>query len=136
MLIYAQPLLVAALARVALGERLRPRQALGLLVGWAGVGLVVLGEASGSGTGTHLVQAVLLFLGAAVCFALGTVVVKAVTTGPRAVPLAPALLLGLVYGSVPLVAQAAADPAPLHAPGEGGPPARAPGRWGPPSAVP
>jgi drug/metabolite transporter (DMT)-like permease len=45
----------------------------------------------------------LLFLASAVCFAVGTVVVKAVTTGPRAVPLPPALLLGFVYGSVPLV---------------------------------
>jgi drug/metabolite transporter (DMT)-like permease len=102
-LIYAQPLLVAGLARVALGERLRPRQVLGLLVGWTGVGLAVLGEASGGALGAGALRATLLFLGASVCFAVGTVVVKAVTDGPRAVPLAPALLLSLLYGSVPLV---------------------------------
>ncbi len=111
-LIYAQPLLVAALAAGFLGERLRPRQVLGLLTGWVGVGLVVLGEASGAGAVRSLGTAVLLFLGAAACFAVGTVVVKAVTTGPRAVPLAPALLLALTYGALPLVALALADPTP------------------------
>jgi drug/metabolite transporter (DMT)-like permease len=101
-LIYAQPLLVAGMARVVLGERLDPRQVLGLFVGWAGIALAVLGELSG--TGPDVWQAALLFLGSAVCFAVGTVVVKAVTSGPRAVPLPPALLLALVYGSLPLIA--------------------------------
>lgn len=112
-LIYAQPLLVAGIARVVLGERLRPRQLLGLLTGWAGVGLAVLGEASVTGTGPDLRRAVLLFLGAAVCFALGTIVVKAVSTGPVAVPIAPALLLALCYGWLPLGALAWADGAPV-----------------------
>jgi drug/metabolite transporter (DMT)-like permease len=101
-LIYAQPLLVAGMARLVLGERLNPRQVLGLFVGWAGIALAVLGELSG--TGPDVWQAALLFLGSAVCFAVGTVVVKAVTSGPRAVPLPPALLLALVYGSLPLIA--------------------------------
>ena len=113
-LIYAQPLLVAVLARWLLDERLRPRQALGLLAGWAGVGLAVVGEASAVGTGPDLWRAVLLFLGAAVCFAVGTIVVKRVATGPRAVPLGPALLLGLAYGCVPLVALGVADGAPVQ----------------------
>lgn len=103
-LIYAQPLLVAGLARLVLGERLSVRQVVGLFVGWAGIALAVLGELSGADPGPHVWQAALLFLAAAVCFAVGTVVVKAVTTGPRAVPLPPALLLAFVYGSVPLVA--------------------------------
>ena len=111
-LIYTQPLIVAALARAVLGERLRPRQLLGLLAGWAGVGLAVVGEASGGGD--DLLTAVLLFLGAALCFAVGTIVVKAVTTGPGAVPLGPALLLALVYGCLPLVALGVADGSPVH----------------------
>jgi drug/metabolite transporter (DMT)-like permease len=112
-LVYAQPLLVAAMARTVLGERLRPRQVAGLLVGWAGVGLAVLGEVSGGSDGA-VGRAALLFLGAAVCFAVGTVVVKAVSSGPSAVPLAPALLLGFCYGAVPLVALALADGRDVH----------------------
>lgn len=108
-LIYAQPLLVAVLARWLLGEHLRPRQVLGLLAGWAGVGLAVLGEASATAASPGLGRAVLLFLGAAACFAVGTVVVKAVAAGPRPVPLGPTLLLALAYGSVPLVLVGMAD---------------------------
>lgn len=112
-LIYSQPLLVAVMARALLGERLRPVQAVGLLAGWAGVALVVLGEASGSAVGDDLTVAVLLFLGAAACFAVGTIVVKAVGNGPQPVPLAPPLLLALVYGSVPLVVLGLADGTPV-----------------------
>ncbi len=112
-LIYAQPLMVAVLARVFLAERLRPRQLLGLLAGWLGVGLVVLGEASGAGATTGVWGAVPLFLGAAACFAVGTVVVKAVTTGPDAVPLGPSLLLAFCYGSLPLVVLGLADGTPV-----------------------
>jgi len=111
-LIYAQPLLVAGLAALVLGERLSPRQVLGLFVGWAGIALAVLGELSG--TGPHVWQAALLFLGSAACFAIGTVVVKAVTSGPRAVPLPPALLLAFVYGSIPLVGLALTADGPTH----------------------
>jgi uncharacterized membrane protein len=71
-LIYAQPLLVAALARFLLAERLRPRQVVGLLTGWLGVGLVVLGEASAPAGGTPVGRAALLFHGAAVSFGVGT----------------------------------------------------------------
>ena len=110
-LIYAQPLMVAVLARWFLDERLRPRQVLGLLAGRAAVALAVLGEASAVGTGPQLWRAVLLFLGAAACFAVGTIVVKAVTVGARAVPLGPALLLALSYGCAPLVLLGLADDA-------------------------
>lgn len=113
-LIYAQPLLVAVLARFFLAERLRPRQVLGLLTGWLGVGLAVLGETSRTGTGEDLWLAVLLFLGAAASFAIGTVVVKAVGNGPGTALLPPALLLALCYGAVPLVALAATDGAPVQ----------------------
>jgi drug/metabolite transporter (DMT)-like permease len=113
-LIYAQPLLVAGLARLVLRERLRPRQVVGLLVGWLGIALAVLGETSAEEPGPDVWQAVVLFLGTAICFAVGTVVVKAVTTGPRAVPLPPALLLAFVYGSVPLIALALAADAPVR----------------------
>ena len=113
-LIYSQPLLVAIMARLWLAERLRPRQVVGLLAGWGGVALVVLGESSGLGATTDLRTAVLLFLGAAGCFAVGTVVVKAVTAGPRAVALSPALLLAFVYGSVPLIVLGLADGSPVR----------------------
>ena len=113
-LIYSQPLLVALMARLWLAERLRPRQVVGLLTGWGGVALVVLGESSGAGATTDLSAAVLLFLGAAGCFAVGTVVVKAVTAGPRAVPLGPALLLAFVYGSLPLAVLGLADGSPVQ----------------------
>lgn len=113
-LIYAQPLLVAVLARWLLDERLRPRQVLGLLAGWAGVGLAVLGEASVSDSGEDLPRAVLLFLGAAGCFAVGTIVVKAVASGAEPVPLGPTLLLALCYGSVPLVLLGLADGTPVQ----------------------
>jgi drug/metabolite transporter (DMT)-like permease len=113
-LIYAQPLLVAGLAALVLGERLSPRQVVGLFIGWAGIALAVLGELTGADPGPHVWQAALLFLGSSVCFAVGTVVVKAVTTGPRAVPLPPALLLGFVYGSIPLIAFATTADEPTH----------------------
>ncbi len=113
-LIYAQPLLVAGMARLFLNERLTRRQVVGLFVGWAGIALAVLGELSGANPGPRVWQAVLLFLAAAVCFAVGTVVVKAVTTGPRAVPLPPALLLGFVYGSLPLIAFATTTDEPVR----------------------
>jgi drug/metabolite transporter (DMT)-like permease len=113
-LIYAQPLLVAGMARLVLGERLTPRQVVGLFIGWAGIALAVLGEVSGADAGPRVWQAALLFLGSAVCFAVGTVVVKAVTSGPRAVPLPPALLLAFVYGSVPLIAFATTADEPVH----------------------
>ena len=112
-LIYAQPLMVAVLARLFLAERLRPRQLLGLLTGWLGVGLVVVGEAAGAGATTGVWSAVPLFLGAAACFAVGTVVVKAVTTGPDAVPLGPSLLLAFCYGCLPLVVLGLRDSTPV-----------------------
>jgi drug/metabolite transporter (DMT)-like permease len=113
-LIYAQPLLVAGLAGLLLGERLRPRQLLGLATGWVGVGLTVLGGLTSPGAVTDLRRATLLFLGAAVCFALGTVLVKAVTSRPEAVPLPPALLLAFGYGCLPLLALGAADGDPVR----------------------
>ncbi|MCW2667842.1 MAG: rane protein [Frankiales bacterium] len=102
-LIYAQPMLVAVLARFVLGERLRPRQLLGLVTGWVGVALAVLGEVAGGHSGDGVWTAAALFLGGAVCFAVSTIVVKAISSGPRPVPLPPALLLAFAYGSVPLV---------------------------------
>ena len=101
-LIYSQPLLVAGMARLTLNERLSARQIAGLFVGWGGIAVTVLGELSGGATGPKVWQASLLFLGSAVCFAIGTIVVKALNSGPRAVPLPPSLLLGLFYGSIPL----------------------------------
>jgi drug/metabolite transporter (DMT)-like permease len=108
-LIYAQPLLVAALGWLLLSERLRRRQVVGLFTGWLGVGLTVLGGLTAGDAGAQVWRAALLFLGAAVCFAVGTVVVKAVSSSPRGVPLPPALLLGFCYGALPLLVLGRAD---------------------------
>ena len=48
------------------------------------------------------------------CFALGTVLVKAVTSHPAAVPFPPALLLAFCYGSVPLLALGLTDGDPVR----------------------
>jgi drug/metabolite transporter (DMT)-like permease len=97
-LIYTQPLLVALGASVLLRERLTTRQVVGLLAGWLGVALVVLGEVQ---HGLTPVRSVVLLLGAALCWTMGTLLFKSV---PRDVPVWALLLWQNVYGLVPLTA--------------------------------
>jgi drug/metabolite transporter (DMT)-like permease len=96
-LIYTQPLLVALGAAWMLGERLSPRQALGVLAGWAGVCLIVAEELDVDGTPP---RAIGLLLASAVCWALGTLSFKRI--GMVASPWV-IVFLACVYGLPPLL---------------------------------
>ncbi|MET0763340.1 MAG: DMT family transporter, partial [Blastococcus sp.] len=110
-LIYAQPLLVAGLARLVLGERLIPRQVAGLFVGWAGIALAVLGELSG--TGPHVWQAAALpGLGGVLRRRHGGGQGGHLGTPCR--PSAAGAPARLVYGSVPLIWFATTADEPVH----------------------
>lgn len=74
-LVYVQPILVALGAAWWLGERLRPRQVLGIVAGWAGVVLIVVEELD---LGSTPAAAIAILLGAALAWALGTLTFKAV----------------------------------------------------------
>lgn len=95
-LIYTQPLLVALGASALLRERLSTRQVVGLLAGWVGVALAVLGEVT---HGLTPLRSVILLLGAALCWTIGTLLFKSV---PRDVPVWALLLWQNVYGLVPV----------------------------------
>jgi drug/metabolite transporter (DMT)-like permease len=75
-----QPLLTAALAMIWLKERLRPRQWLGLLLGFAGVTLVLAGRVGGLGPG-HEWSAMVPVLTALVAITLGTLYQKRYCAG-------------------------------------------------------
>ena len=66
MLVGLQPLLTVLLARAWLGERVRPRQWLGLLLGIAGVFLVVRHKVSFGGGATGLLPSAVALLGISV----------------------------------------------------------------------
>lgn len=78
-IIYTQPVLVAVGAHLLLGERLTRARAAGVLLGFAGVAVVSAHELSAASAG-----AVAALLGAAVCWAAGTL-------GTRATPEQPVL---------------------------------------------
>lgn len=101
MLIYTQPLLVALGARLLLGERLTPRRLFGLLCGWLGVIVVVAAEID---AGAARWLPVVLLLCAALCWALGTLVFKAL---PDDVDLWHLLWWQNVYGLLPIAVLAA-----------------------------
>lgn len=58
-----QPLLTAAISSALLGERVSPRQWLGLLLGFVGVGFVVSGRLGESAWGAMLIPAMVALLG-------------------------------------------------------------------------
>lgn len=95
-LIYTQPLLVALGAVLLLRERLTPRQTLGLLVGWLGVVLVVLGELE---LGLTPLRSVVLLLGSALAWAIGTLLFKRL---PPDVSVWSLLLWQNIYGLLPV----------------------------------
>lgn len=95
-LIYTQPLLVALGAVIVLRERLTPRQLFGLLLGWAGVVLVVVGELD---LGLIPLGSVLLLLGSALSWAVGTLVFKWL---PPDISVWSLLLWQNLYGLVPV----------------------------------
>lgn len=95
-LIYTQPLLVALGAALVLRERLTPRQTVGLLTGWLGVVLVVLGELD---LGLTPLSSVVLLLGAALAWTIGTLVFKWL---PPDVSVWSLLLWQNIYGLLPV----------------------------------
>lgn len=95
-LIYTQPLLVALGAALLLRERLTLRQTVGLLVGWVGVVLVVLGELE---LGLTPMTSVVLLLGSALSWAVGTLLFKWL---PADVSVWSLLLWQNLYGLVPV----------------------------------
>lgn len=95
-LIYTQPLLVALGAALLLRDRLTLRQTVGLLVGWVGVVLVVLGELE---FGLTPMTSVVLLLGSALSWALGTLLFKWL---PAGVSVWSLLLWQNLYGLVPV----------------------------------
>jgi drug/metabolite transporter (DMT)-like permease len=97
-LVYLQPLLVGAGAWLFLGERLNARRSAGLLLGFAGIVVVLgarLGGAADDGRVGYLFAA-----GAGVAWAAGTIIFK--RRGWKASPLWMASLQSL-YGAVPLI---------------------------------
>lgn len=95
-LIYTQPLLVALGAALLLRERLTARQVAGLLTGWLGVAVVVLGEL---GLGLTPIRSVLLLLGSALCWTIGTLLFKWL---PDDVSVWNLLLWQNMYGLLPV----------------------------------
>lgn len=95
-LIYTQPLLVALGAAVLLRERLTRRQVIGLLTGWLGVVLVVLGELD---LGLTPMRSVFLLLGSALAWAIGTLLFKRL---PPHVSVWSLLLWQNLYGLLPV----------------------------------
>jgi len=72
-IIYSQPLWVAGLAALVLGERLGGWQSAGILLGWLGVILIVV-DSRGGGETTFF--GTLMLVGAAVTWAAGTLMIK------------------------------------------------------------
>ena len=98
------PLFVAALAHVALpGERLEPRAAFGVLLGFAGV-VVIFSDDLRSLGGAEVRTVALVFLLSPIVSALATVAVKRWGAGihPLSLTAVPMLLTGVVVGALAL----------------------------------
>jgi drug/metabolite transporter (DMT)-like permease len=97
-LAYSFPVWATLMAWPLLGERPTARRVLALLCGLGGVMLVMLGR--GWAVGLEKLPGVLLCLGAAVSFALGTVLTK---RRPLPLPGGAAVVWQLVLGTIPMV---------------------------------
>lgn len=75
-LISAAPLWVALLARVVLGERIKPVATAGLLLGFAGIVVMVSRQLGGTHSGSDLAIGIGLALAAGVAWAAGTMLVR------------------------------------------------------------
>lgn len=107
LVIYSQPAIVAVLAVVMLGERLRVAQALGVIIGVCGLVLVVIGQ-QGIETAVPWVGYALL-VGAATSWALGAVLFRRLRP---ALPFLWAVALQTAYAAVFLSAAAVASEEP------------------------
>jgi drug/metabolite transporter (DMT)-like permease len=94
--IYTQPFLVALGAWLLRGETLRLGQVAGMVLGWLGVAVVVVGELDVGATPVHAVVFLLL---SAVSWAAGTLIFTAV---PRDMSVLDVLLAMNLYGVVPI----------------------------------
>ena len=108
-IIYLQPLLVLLGAAIVLGEPLTRRRLVAALVGFAGVAVVSLGEASvGSAAG------VVLLLGASLSWSAGTLVTRAAARLPAVtlVALQHIYAVPFLFG-IALLGPAAPEPTPV-----------------------
>lgn len=107
LIIYSQPAIVAVLAVLWLGERLRPVQAIGVAVGICGLALVVVGQqrfASDAPWGGYA-----LLIGAAMSWATGAVLFRRLRP---ALPFRWAVALQTAYAATVLGAAAVASEGP------------------------
>lgn len=86
--ICSAPLMIAALARVALGERLSGRGVLALAVGVGGTALLIVGSRSVADVGARFTAGVALALVAGASYAIYVVIAKASLTRTAPLPLA------------------------------------------------
>lgn len=100
-LIFTQPLLVAVGAALILDERLTFRQTAGLLAGWCGLAVAIIGELD---EGRTRFSSVALLLGAALSWALGTLIFKCLSSE---IPVWSLLLWQNIYGLIPVSVVAA-----------------------------
>lgn len=98
---YSMPIWASAMAWPLLGERPSPLRAAGLLVGVLGVAVLVAGQ--GVGASWAKLPGILCVLGAALLFALGTVLSKRY---PTPMPPVAGVAWQVLLGTVPLAAAA------------------------------
>jgi drug/metabolite transporter (DMT)-like permease len=99
-----QPLLAAALGFVVLGERVSPRGALGLAMGFAGILVIAAGQLAGPRTGDDFVLGIVYIVLAAAGVTVGNVVFRRL-----AGTVDPVTCMGsqLLLGAIPLAVAAA-----------------------------
>ena len=91
--ICSAPLMIAALARITLGERLSRRGALALAVGVGGTALLIVGSRGFADVGAGFTAGVALALAAGASYALYVVIAKASLTRTAPLPLAAVTFL-------------------------------------------
>jgi drug/metabolite transporter (DMT)-like permease len=77
-LLATMPLFTLVLARRAAGERLTPRQVIGVLTSFAGVALIMTEASSGRGSSAGSTRGIVLLLATAICGAIYNVLAKRV----------------------------------------------------------
>src|SRR5581483_5140303 len=104
-IIYSQPMMVLLLATILLRESLTRVRLIGTSLGMLGVAIIATREWS-----TTSARGVIVLLLAALSWAMGTVVLRAIADRP----LIPLLALQMLYGSLPLLAIALLHSQPPH----------------------
>ncbi|MDB5517118.1 MAG: protein of unknown function transrane [Tardiphaga sp.] len=96
-LAYTMPIWTMLMAWPILGERMTLKRVLALLMAFAGI--IALMGGNGFAAGTAKLPGVIMILGGAVAFGLGTVVAKGL---PRSLPVLSSSALQICIGSVPV----------------------------------